>query len=59
MAHDMGSMENIILELRAALKSTLAQCLAWQGEPNQYSCTVHTAIVEEARFALDLSEDFE
>lgn len=41
-----------IQELREALHNTLAQCIGWQGEPNEYSCTVHTAIVNQARKAL-------
>jgi len=35
-----------------ALESTLAQCLAWQGEPHEYSCEIHASVVELARNAL-------
>lgn len=41
-----------IQELREALINTLAHCICWQGEPNEYSCGVHTAIVKQARKAL-------
>lgn len=41
-----------IQELREALHNTLVHCLCWQGEPNEYSCGVHTEIVNQARKAL-------
>lgn len=41
-----------IQELREALINTLAHCICWQGEPNEYSCPIHTAIVNQARKAL-------
>lgn len=39
-------------DLLEALQATLAQCLAWQGEPNEYSCEVHSEIIRHARAAL-------
>jgi len=39
-------------ELLGALKQTLAQCLVWQGDPDEWSCSIHKAIVEQARAAI-------
>lgn len=39
-------------ELLEALQQTLAQCLAWQGEPNEYSCEIHSKIIRQARAAI-------
>ena len=43
-------------ELLEALTQTLAQCLIWQGEPNEWSCSIHKAVVEQARAAIAKAE---
>src|SRR5690554_6165635 len=40
-------------ELLEALECALAQCLAWQGEPNdEWSCPIHVAVCKRARAAI-------
>ena len=39
-------------ELVKALQTTLSHCLLWQGEPDEFSCDVHKAVVKIAREAL-------
>lgn len=41
----------VIQALSAALEATLSQCLAWQGEPNEYSCEIHASVIKQARAA--------
>jgi hypothetical protein len=45
--------DSVIAELAEALQNTLAQCLVWQGEPHEDSCTIHKTIVEQSRAALE------
>lgn len=39
-------------DLLEALQAALSQCLAWQGEPNEHSCEIHSEIVRQARAAI-------
>lgn len=39
-------------ELLEALHNALASCLAWQGEPDDFSCSIHRAVVEQCRAAI-------
>ena len=39
-------------ELLEALYNALAHSLAWQGEPDDFSCSIHRAVVAQCRAAI-------
>lgn len=43
--------------LREALNNARAQVVAWQGEPHEYSCTIHKAVVSQIDEALAQSQE--
>jgi len=50
---DYEALQSLNAELLEALESTLAQCLAWQGEPDEeWSCAIHVAVCKRARAAI-------
>jgi hypothetical protein len=50
---DYDALQAMNTELLEALESTLVQCLAWQGEPDEeWSCAIHVAVCKRARAAI-------
>lgn len=50
---EVAALQSLNAELLEALESTLAQCLAWQGEPDEeWSCAIHVAVCKRARAAI-------
>lgn len=39
-----------------ALETARLQCVLWQGEPNEFSCSIHTAVINEIDTALALAK---
>lgn len=57
--HERDKLKQQNKELVKALQTTLSHCLLWQGEPDEFSCGVHAAVVKIAREALKNSEEYE
>lgn len=51
--HDQA---NEVRRLREALESARSHCVTWQGEPHEYSCSVHKAVIGVIDAALTHSQ---